>query len=239
MYRVVIVDDEPITRMDVGGMLTDLGFQVVGEAGDGFDAIDVCRRLRPDVVLLDVKMPVFDGFSAADTIIGEDLAGCVILLTAYSDRESIERAKQAGVMGYLVKPVEQRLLLPTIEVAMAQGKRLRKSREDAEESRRELSDSRLIQRAQTVLAKREAISESEAYRVLRQMSMDKRVPMATLAQALLQQETARDDVAYVKHRLVKENGLSDTAAFKKITDAAKTWGCSREEAARRMRAELE
>jgi len=238
MYRVVVVDDEPITRMDIAGMLTELELQVVGEAGDGFDAIEVCRKQKPDVVLLDVRMPVFDGFSAAETIIQEELAGCVILLTAYSDRDSIERAKQTGVMGYLVKPVEQRLLLPTIEVAVAQGERLRRSREETEKSRQELSDSRLIQRAQMVLARQERISESEAYQLLRQLSMDKRVPMAVLAQALLEQESGRDDVSYVRRKLVKEKGLTDAAAFKKINDRAKELGCSRELAAKKLREEL-
>lgn len=239
MYRVVVVDDEPITRMDIAGMLTELGQQVVGEAGDGFDAIEVCRREKPDVVLLDVRMPVFDGFSAAQTIIGEDLAGCVILLTAYSDRDSIERAKQAGVMGYLVKPVEQRLLLPTIEVAVAQGERLRKSREETARSRQELADSRLVQRAQAVLARQENISESDAYRLLRQMSMDKRVSMAALAQAVLEQENNRSDVSYVKRKLIKEKGFTEEAAHRKIAEKAKLMGCSREQAAKKLREELE
>ena len=181
----------------------------------------------------------FDGFGAAETILGENLAGCVILLTAYNDRESIDRAKQIGVAGYLVKPVEQRLLLPTIEVAMAQSERLRQSREETERSRQELADSRLIQRAQAVLAKRENTSESEAYRILRQMSMDKRVSMATLAEALLEQELRRDDVAYVKKKLMTDRGLSESAAFKRISDRAKELGCSREQAAKAMRQEME
>ena len=238
MYRVVVVDDEPITRMDIAGMLMEIGLQVVGEAGDGFDAIEVCRREKPDVVLLDVRMPVFDGFSAAETIIEEELAGCVILLTAYSDRESIERAKETGVMGYLVKPVEQRLLLPTIEVAVAQGARLRRSKEEAARSRQELSDSRLIQRAQGVLAKQENISESEAYQLLRRLSMDKRVSVAVLAQAILEQEGSRNDINYVKRKLVKEKGITEDAAYKRIADKAKQMGCSKELAAKKLREEL-
>ena len=238
MYRVVVVDDEPITRMDIAGMLMELGLQVVGEAGDGFDAVEVCRREKPDVVLLDVRMPVFDGFSAAETIREEDLAGCVILLTAYSDRESIERAKETGVMGYLVKPVEQRLLLPTIEVAVAQGARLRRSKEETARSRQELLDSRLIQRAQGVLAKQENISESAAYQLLRRLSMDKRVSIAALAQAILEQESSRNDINYVKQKLVKEKGITEDAAHKRIADKAKQMGCSKELAAKKLREEL-
>ena len=130
MRSVVIIDDEPTTRMDIGAMLEELDFQIVGEGGDGFDALEVCRKNLPDVVLLDVKMPVFDGLNAAEEILKQELAKCIVQLTAFDDRETIERAKRAGVTGYLVKPVEQRMLLPTIEVALEQSDRLRKSREE-------------------------------------------------------------------------------------------------------------
>ena len=185
---VAVVDDEPITRMDIAGMLEDLGYEVAFEAGDGFDAVASCRNKRPDVVLMDVKMPVFDGLSAAQTILKEDLAGSVILLTAFSDEEIVRKAGEIGVSGYLVKPVEQRLLRPAIEVAMAQSRRLRESRAETEDAKQKLEDSKLIARAQALYAVKQGIGEGEAYQILRRTAMDKRLPLAVIAKAYLEQE---------------------------------------------------
>ena len=185
---VAVVDDEPITRMDIAGMLEDLGYEVAFEAGDGFDAVASCRNKRPDVVLMDVKMPVFDGLSAAQTILKEDLAGSVILLTAFSDEEIVRKAGEIGVSGYLVKPVEQRLLRPAIEVAMAQSRRLRESRAETEDAKQKLEDSKLIARAQALYAAKEGVGEGEAYQILRRTAMDKRLPLAVIAKAYLEQE---------------------------------------------------
>ena len=148
MRTVIIADDEPITRMDLADMLTELDFQVVGQAGDGFDAVELCRAKRPDVVLMDMKMPVFDGLTAAETILQEDLAGCVVLLTAFNDEPLIRRASEAGVSGYLVKPVAQRSLLPAIEVALAQSQRMRQ----AEATQQKMQEERRIRKAQQYLA---------------------------------------------------------------------------------------
>ena len=188
MISVAVIDDEPITRMDIAGMLKDLGYSVAGEAGDGFDAVALCRAKHPDVVLMDVKMPVFDGLSASKVILDEDLAGSVVLLTAFSDEEIVKKAGEIGVSGYLVKPVEQRLLRPAIEVAMAQSARLRESRWETEAAKRKLEESKLIARAQSVYAKKEGVSESEAYQTLRKTAMDKRLPLAIIAKAYLEQE---------------------------------------------------
>ena len=188
MISVVVIDDEPITRMDIAGMLKDLGYSVAGEAGDGFDAVALCRAKHPDVVLMDVKMPVFDGLSASKVILDEDLAGSVVLLTAFSDEEIVEKASRIGVSGYLVKPVEQQRLRPVIEVAVAQSRRLRESRKETEDANRRLEESKLIARAQSVYAKKEHVSESDAYQVLRKTAMDKRLPLAVIAKAYLEQE---------------------------------------------------
>ena len=188
MHTVVVVDDEPITRMDVTGMLLELGYDVVGEAADGFDAVSLCQAKHPDVVLMDVNMPIFDGLTASDIIITENLAGCVVLLTAFNDDEIIDKASKIGVTGYLVKPVEQRRIKPAIEVALAQSEKLRTSKKETEKAQKQLEDSRLVARAQAIIAKKEKCTESEAYAMLRSMAMDKRVSMAVLAKAVLNQE---------------------------------------------------
>ena len=188
MTTIAVIDDEPITRMDIAGMLKDLGYSVAGEAGDGFDAVALCRAKHPDVVLMDVKMPVFDGLSASKVILDEDLAGSVVLLTAFSDEEIVEKASRIGVSGYLVKPVEQQRLRPVIEVAVAQSRRLRESKKETEDANRRLEESKLIARAQSLYAKKEGLSESESYQVLRKTAMDKRLPLAVIAKAYLEQE---------------------------------------------------
>ena len=239
MPTVAIVDDEPITRMDLAEMLRELEFEVVGEAGDGFDAIELCRLKHPDVVLMDVKMPVFDGLSAAETILLQDLAGCVVLLTAFGERDIIDQANRIGVTGYLVKPVEQRLLMPTIEVALAQSRRLRESRQEAEAARRQVEESKVIARAQGILARELGVTETQAYHELRKMAMNKRMPIAALARTLVEQKSRRQGVDMAKGLLQKRRGMSESAAFRYIAQEAERLGCDMESAARKIIQELE
>lgn len=238
MKTVIIVDDEPITRMDLSDMLQELGFSVVGEAADGFDAIELCRSRHPDVVLMDVKMPIFDGLTASETILDEDLASCVVLLTAFSDRDVIDRASKAGVTGYLVKPIEQKSLLPTIEVALAQSLRLNEVRKQAADAERRIRDERQIHKAQQYLAKTQGCSESDAYRQMRKTAMDKRISIAALAQRILQQAAQTDDVATVKSILMQRKNMTDARAYHYITTYAKAHGCSTEQAAKELKAQL-
>lgn len=230
----IVVDDEPITRIDLRQMLTEMGFSVVGDAADGFDAIELCRRCHPDVVLMDIKMPVFDGMTASETIIREELCGCVVILTAFQDRELIERAGRIGVTGYLVKPVEERLLLPTLEVAMAQAARLREARREAGEMKRRMEEQKLIDRAKVLLAKSEKISEGEAYRRLQRMSMEKRCSLAALCQAVVSQQSGREAVRRAKEQLMCRRGLSEPEAYQAVSREAKARGISLEEAARTL-----
>lgn len=227
----IVVDDEPITRVDLRQMLEEMSFSVLGDAADGFDAIELCRRHHPDVVLMDIRMPVFDGMTASETIISEDLAGCVVILTAFQDRELIEQANRIGVTGYLVKPVEERLLLPTLEVAMAQARRLRDARRETAEIRERMEEQRLVDRAKALLARKEAIPESEAYRRLQKMAMEKRSTLASLARAVVAQESGREVIRRAKELLIRTAALSEPEAYRAVTAFAKERGLSPEEAA--------
>ena len=130
--RIIVADDEPVTKMDLRELLVSAGYEVVAEASDGLDAVELCRQYRPDLILMDVKMPFLDGLSAARMIHEEGLAGAIIMLTAYSERDFIDRAKSCGVGGYLVKPIDEKSLVPSIELAIARSQELRQLRKDME-----------------------------------------------------------------------------------------------------------
>ena len=238
MNTVLIVDDEPITRMDLNDMLVELNFNVVAEAADGFDAIERCRIYHPDLVLMDVKMPIFDGLTAAEIILEENLAGCVVLLTAFSDRDIIDRASRAGVTGYLVKPVNPASLLPTLEVAMSQAERLRQSRAQTETAERKLREDRTIHKAQQLLAKQQGSTETEAYRQMRRAAMGKRITVFALAEAILKGAERNDDIAAVKEWLMRNKNMSEEKAHQFLLGQSRTHGCTMEQAARDLRTRL-
>ena len=215
-------------------MVQELGFEVVGQANDGFDAIELCRVKRPDIVLMDVKMPIFDGLTASETILSEELAGCVVLLTAFSDHDIIARANAAGVTGYLVKPIDQKSLLPTMEVALAQSLSLRRSRMETQKAQQKLRDDRQIHKAQQYLAKKQNCSETEAYRIMRKTAMDKRISMISLAEHILRQAAQTDNVEAVKKFLITQKNMSDTQAYHYIVSYGKSHGYSVEEAANQL-----
>ena len=184
-YKIVIADDEPITRLNMYEILVGAGYDVVGEAGDGFDALDLCRTYHPDLALLDIKMPLIDGLKAAQLIKDEKLAGSVLLLTAYSGKEFVDQAKDAGVEGYLVKPVSEESLLPMVEVAIAKGREMDRMREDVRKAQDELEGRKLIERAKGILMAQEKLCEDDAYKKIRKISMDKGRPMKDIAKAIL------------------------------------------------------
>jgi AmiR/NasT family two-component response regulator len=184
-YKIVIADDEPITRLNMYEILVGAGYEVVGEAGDGFDALDLCRAHHPDLALLDIKMPLIDGLKVSQLIKDEKIAGSILLLTAHSGKEFVAQAKAVGVEGYLVKPVSEDSLLPMVEVAIAKGIEMGRMREDIIRVQDELESRKLIERAKGILMAQDKLSEDDAYKKIRKISMDKGRPMKEIANAIL------------------------------------------------------
>ncbi len=182
--RIIIADDESLIRMDLREMLTNLGYLVVGEVGDGRSAVNLARELRPDIVIMDIKMPDMDGIEAA-RILTEERVAPVLLLSAYSQQELVQRAKEAGVAGYLVKPFRENDLTPAIEVALARFSEFRALERETKDLAQALETRKLVERAKGILMDTEGLSESEAFRRIQKMSMDTRKPMKTVAEALI------------------------------------------------------
>ena len=182
--RLLIAEDEVISRMDLREMLENLGYTVVGEAGDGLAAVNLARTLKPDLVLMDIKMPELDGIQAAQTLSQEHLTP-VLLLTAYSDREFVDRAVDAGVMGYLVKPFAEAQLKPAIEVALERWREVRQIREDLAQTQETLETRKLVERAKGVLMDSQNLKEAEAFRRIQRLSMNSRKSMREVAEAIL------------------------------------------------------
>jgi response regulator NasT len=182
--RVLIADDEPIIRLDLRQMLESLGYEVVGEAGDGKTAVALARELKPDVCILDVKMPVMDGIEAVDIITEENIAP-TILLTAYSDKELIDRARAAGVFAYLVKPFKPSDLAPSIEVARARFEQNVLLNKEVTNLSQRLEARKAIDRAKGILMDSHSLGEAEAYRRIQVQSMNLRKTMQEVAEAII------------------------------------------------------
>lgn len=181
---MIIADDESVICMDLREMLNNLGYLVVGEAGDGRSAVNLARELRPDVVLMDIKMPDMDGIEAA-RILTEERIAPVVLLTAFSQRDLVERAREAGVAGYLVKPIKEDDLSPAIEVALARFAEFRELEKEVDDLQEQLETRKLVDRAKGILMDRQQLSEAEAFRRIQKMSMNTRKPMKEIAQAII------------------------------------------------------
>ena len=182
--RILIADDEPLIRLDLREMLTTLGYNVVGEASDGATAVRLAREQQPDLVLMDIKMPELDGLEAARILTAENIAP-VVLLTAYSQKELVERAQQSGVVGYLVKPFRDSDIQPAIEVALARFEEFRAVRDQVQTLEESLETRKIVDRAKGVLMDAQGLKEADAFRRIQKLSMDSRKSMREVAEAVL------------------------------------------------------
>ena len=181
---VVVAEDEVIIRLDLAEMLGELGYQVVGQAGDGDQAVALARKLRPDVVFLDVAMPVRDGLSAAAEIVAAKLAP-VVMVTAFSQAEVVAKAAAAGALGYLVKPFGASDLTPAIELAVARWAQLQELESQVENLQERVAAREVVDRAKTRLQSELGLSEAAAFGWLRQQAMDERLTLAEVAARVL------------------------------------------------------
>jgi AmiR/NasT family two-component response regulator len=182
--RVLVAEDEALIRMDMVEMLREQGYEVCGEAGDGQAAVEMATELRPDLVILDVKMPVLDGLTAAERIVEARIAP-VVILTAFSQRDLVERAREAGAMAYLVKPFQSKDLLPTVEMAVSRFTELVALEQEVADLHGRLEARKVVERAKGVLQAEHAMTEPEAFRWIQRCSMDGRRSMRAVAQDVL------------------------------------------------------
>ncbi|MBD0694906.1 ANTAR domain-containing response regulator [Streptomyces sp. CBMA123] len=189
--RIVIAEDEALIRLDLKEMLEEEGYTVVGEAGDGATAVRLVEELKPDLAIFDVKMPVLDGLSAAEQIHEQHLAP-VLMLTAFSQRELVDRARDAGAMAYIVKPFSKSDLVPAIEMAVSRYTEMRELEKEIGDLTQRLETRKLVDRAKGVLQTKFGLNEPAAFRWIQKTSMDRRMTMAAVAEAVIEEGEAQD-----------------------------------------------
>lgn len=182
--RILVVEDETIVLLDITIMLKDAGFDVVGHARNGEKAIELAHALQPDLVLMDIKMPKMNGLKASD-VISNTFQIPVLLLTAFSQREYIDEAKRANIVGYLVKPITEANLIPAVEIALLQAANTKKYQERNAQLDETLTNRKVIEKAKGIIMKRKNVSEEIAYNKLRRLSMDKQLSMETVARRII------------------------------------------------------
>ena len=187
--RILVAEDEALIRMDLVEMLQEAGYQVVAQATNGEEAIALATEHNPDLAILDVKMPVLDGISAAEKIIS---IAPVLMLTAFSQRELVERARDAGVMAYVVKPFTIGDLIPAIEIAISRHTQMRSLADEVADLHERLETRKVIDRAKGILMKALNLSEPEAFSWIQRAAMDRRLTMKEVAQAVISPEAALD-----------------------------------------------
>jgi two-component system, response regulator PdtaR len=188
--RVVVAEDESLIRLDIVEILRDNGFDVVGEAGDGETAVQLATELRPDLVVMDVRMPQLDGIKAAERLTRDHIAPFV-LLTAFSQKELVEQASEAGALAYVVKPFTPNDLLPAIEIALARYAQIVALESEVADMVERFETRKLVDRAKGLLNEKMGLSEPEAFRWIQKASMDRRLTMHDVAQAIIEQLAAK------------------------------------------------
>lgn len=183
---VVVAEDEALIRLDIVEILKDHGFEVLAEAGNGEEAVELTREHQPDVVLMDVKMPKMDGISAAEVIAKERIAP-VVLLTAFSQKELVDRATEAGAMAYVVKPFTENDLIPSIEVAISRYEQIKALEQEVTGLKEQFETRKLVDRAKSLLITKMGLSEPEAFRWIQKTSMDRRLSMREVAETIVSQ----------------------------------------------------
>lgn len=182
--RILLADDEALIRLDLREMLTEAGHEIVDEAANGQEAVQLAQELHPDIVIMDVKMPVMDGLTAAQQITEAEIAP-VLLLTAYSQQDIVARATEAGVIAYLVKPVREQQLFPAVEVAVSRFRAWKELGRELDELKESLATRKLVDRAKGILMTAHKMTEQEAYRKMQQFSMAKRISLKKLAEEII------------------------------------------------------
>lgn len=182
--RVLLADDEALIRLDLREILTDAGHDVIGEAANGQEAVDLARRLKPDFIIMDVKMPVMDGLAAAK-IIDQEAIAPVLLLTAYSQQDIVDAARDSGVIAYLVKPIREEQLFPAMEIAASRFAELQELNAELEKLQETLETRKVVEKAKGILMAAHGMNEQEAYRKMQQFSMAKRISLKALAENII------------------------------------------------------
>ena len=182
--RILLADDEAILRLDLREMLADAGHEIVGEAANGQEAVKLARELKPEIIIMDVKMPIMDGITAAKLIAEENIAP-VLLLTAYSQQDIVDKASEAGVIAYLVKPIREEQLFPAMESAVKRFSEVQELNAELEGLKESLETRKLLDRAKGILMTAHGMTEQEAYRKMQQFSMAKRISLKELAESII------------------------------------------------------
>jgi two-component system, response regulator PdtaR len=182
--KIIIADNESIIRMDLKEILEEAGHEVAGEAIDGYHAVELTRKYHPDLVIMDIKMPEMDGITAAKMISDEKLAP-VLLLTAFSQKEIVDRAKDSGVLAYLVKPVRESNLFPAMEIALSRFQEMKQLEDELDNVKNSLEMRKILDRAKGILMDAYGLNESEAYRRIQQYSMTKRKTIKEVAESIV------------------------------------------------------